>query len=616
MASISATKKNPDLLRPLDVARGVARLLRKQRVVREAFHTVMQLDDRAPLSIGSLLERNARRHPGQPAIKHLRGQVSYGELNQQANRIAHYLHGRGITKGDVVAVLVENRPEILAVVAGVCKLGAVAAMINTNQRHDVLLHSLNCCTPRAFVVGEELWAAFDDVRRRLHDASAVDCERPIYWVADGRVDAVPGVTIDFLTEVAKCSSDNPSTTRTVTLDDPCFYIFTSGTTGLPKAAILGHGRWVKGSVVMGRLCLEAQQDDTIYAPLPLYHNQALTVGWGAAMRAGASLAIRRKFSASAFWDDCRRMGATMIVYIGEIPRYLLNQPPSEGDRAHSVRKATGVGLRSDIWDDFKSRFGIDEVYEFYGASELNIAFINVMNLDRTAGFCTAPFAIVDFDVDAGEAMRNSSGHMTRVGRGGTGLMISRVTRKFRYEGYTDPEATERKLFRNVFKPGDVWVNSGDLVRDIGFRHIQFVDRVGDTFRWKSENVSTGEVEKAINTLPWVLESTVYGVEIPSTVGRAGMASVVLQPGAACDLDELYAHLSRCLPAYSVPVFVRITSTLEVTGTFKHRRVELRKEGYDGSDIADPIFVSLPGSRSYSPLTVEARAAVRRSEHRF
>ncbi|HUH01059.1 MAG TPA: hypothetical protein VML75_03630, partial [Kofleriaceae bacterium] len=243
--------------------------------------------------------------------------------------------------------------------------------------------------------------------------------------------------------------------------------------------------------------------------------------------------------------------------------------------------------------------------EFYGASEGNIAFINVLNLDCTIGFCPAPYALVAYDIRADEPVRDARGHLVRVGRGEVGLLISEVSERYAFDGYTDAGASEKKLLRDVFEPGDVWFNSGDLLRDLGFRHAQFVDRVGDTFRWKSENVSTNEVAEVINGFRGVAESTVYGVQIPGTEGRAGMASIVLKlkvPLEDFDLVGLARHLADELPVYARPVFLRFQKELEVTGTFKQVKGDLKEEGFDLAKIKDPILVMLPGLREYTPLT--------------
>jgi citronellyl-CoA synthetase len=386
---------------------------------------------------------------------------------------------------------------------------------------------------------------------------------------------------------------------------------------MPKASIMSHNRWVKASAAFGMVALAVRSDDRIYVPLPLYHNNALTVSWSSAAAAGASMIIRRKFSASKFWEDVRRYGATSFCYIGELCRYLMNQPPDARDRDNPVTKIVGNGLRPDIWKAFKDRFGIDEVYEFYGASEANVAFVNVFNFDCTVGFCPAPYALVQYDVHADEPVRGADGFMRRVGRNEVGLLISEVSERYAFDGYTDSGASEKKLLRDVFRGGDVWLNSGDLLEDLGFRHAQFVDRVGDTFRWKGENVSTNEVAEVINAHDHVAEATVYGVQIPDTDGRCGMAALVSRvPPEQLDLAALRSHLERQLPAYAWPVFLRIREALEVTGTFKQMKGDLKEEGYDPARVTEPLFVHLPKESSYRRMTPELYEGIQSGAYRF
>jgi len=359
------------------------------------------------------------------------------------------------------------------------------------------------------------------------------------------------------------------------------------------------------------------KDDVLYLALPLYHNNALTVAWSSAAAGGAALAIRRKFSVTHFWEDVRRFRATAFVYIGELCRYLLNHPAEAGDRDHRVRRICGNGLRPDIWRPFKERFGIDEVYEFYAASEGNTAFVNLLNLDCTVGLCPAPYALVAYDVDRDEPVRGRDGHLTRVGRGEVGLLITEVNERYAFDGYTDPTASEKKLFRDVFRPGDVWFNSGDLLRDQGFRHAQFIDRVGDTFRWKGENVSTNEVAEAINGFEQIAESTVYGVQVPGGDGRCGMAALVLR----CRVDEFDVegfarHVRGQLPTYAQPVFLRLRPELEITGTFKQVKGDLRRQGFDPALVGEPLFVLPPRQQRYVPLTSELHQAIARAEMSF
>lgn len=596
----------PDgLLERADLLRGLARLARKAPNLLKLVRTMAAAKDDTRGSLGEQIQAAADAFGDRPALKWEGGQLTYRAFNERVNQTAHYLQRAGLRQGDTVAVLIAARPEVLVVVAAANKLGAAAAMINIHQRHKALTHSFSCVEPRFYAVGEELVAAFEEVRDTLGDVP----DGALLFVRDDGSEAAPAGWVDLISERVTCSRSNPAPDRPIVFGDPAFYIFTSGTTGLPKASIMSHKRWVGAGAMFGYACLGLKPTDTLYSPLPLYHNQALTMSWSAAVATGAALAIRRNFSVSAFWDDCRRHDATVMAYIGEVTRYLLNCAPAAGDRSNPVRKAVGVGMRPDIWSDFKHRFGVDEIYEFYGASELNAAFFNMMNLDRTVGFCPMPWALVAFDVDAGEPVRDGKGHMRKLGRGDTGLLLTKVTDRFKFEGYTDRKASERKLFRDVFEAGDCWVNTGDLMRHIGFGHLQFVDRVGDTFRWKSENVATSEVEQAINADPAVAESTVYGVEVPNMVGRAGMMALV--PGdREIDLDALLSRLETDLPGYAVPVFARLTDTLEVTGTFKHRKVELRKDGFDPSRSDDPLFVRLPRSQAgYQPLTADLYDAI-------
>jgi citronellyl-CoA synthetase len=611
-----------------DFGRGVLALRKKIRPGTRTLATLATMYDRRRLSLGRALERSAARHPDATCIKYEHGEISYAAFNRWVNRIARHLLASGVRHGDAVAILMDNRPGLLAVTAAVTKLGAVAALLNTQQRRHVLAHSLTCFEPRLYVVGAELAGAFDEVRsdignpapaavRLVRDRGAGDAFEP--GPSDHAGHAGRAGYVDLDQAIAAQPAHDPSTTAAVRLADACFYIFTSGTTGLPKASILSHERWLKAATGFGEACLDLGPGDTVYAPLPLYHNLGLTIAWGSALYTGAAVAIRRKFSAGAFWDDCRRHRATAFVYIGEIPRYLLNQPPGPRDRQHTVRRILGVGLRPELWQQMKSRFGIDEIYEIYAASEMNVSFLNLLNLDQTVGFCPMRWAIVAFDVERGEPVRNARGRLVRVRNGEVGLLITKVTPRYRFEGYTDADASARKLLHGVFRKRDVWFDSGDLMREIGFGHLQFVDRVGDTFRWKSENVSTTEVEQVISAISGVADCAVYGVDVPGMPGRAGMATLVPAPGGdglRGDPEPVRARLDADLPVYAVPVFLRIADSLTTTGTFKHRKAALRDQGYDPAQVRDPLFVRLPDRAAYVPLTSEIHDRIRQGALRL
>lgn len=558
------------------------------------------------LSVGRLVERHARRQGQHPALRFEDRVYSYAEFNAEANRYAHVLKKSGIRSGDTVAVLMENRPETLLAAVAIVKLGAAAAMCNTKQRGEVLAHSLSLVAPAGVVVGDELCDAFEDVRQDIGFAGG---DR-VWHVRDGEVGSESAAYRDLAAEAESQSTQNPPDTAAVDKSTPAFYIFTSGTTGMPKASVMSHTRWLRGGAGLGLAGMGLRRNDVLYCSLPLYHNNALTVSWGAVLCAGASMALARKFSVSGFWPDVRRHGATAFCYIGELCRYLIRQESDGHDRDHSVRVAIGNGLRPDIWDEFKSRFGIERICEFYGASEGNLVFVNGFNMDRTAGFCPLPFAVVEYDPDTEAPITDDQGRMQPVAKGGVGLLLTKITNLAPFEGYTDDAASEKKLYRDVFRKGDAWFDTGDLVRDQGMRHIAFVDRLGDTFRWKGENVATTEVEKALDSHPAIAESVVYGVEVPGADGRAGMAAVT--PCDDIDWTGLAEHLKNELPAYAVPVFIRVRSEQEVTGTFKFRKVDLKKEAYSPPDD-EPVYFLPPKAEAYKPLTEDERQQIDNGE---
>jgi acyl-CoA synthetase (AMP-forming)/AMP-acid ligase II len=577
-------------------------VVRKLPAIARGLRLTNKTDKTEALSIGTYLDANFRAWPDRPALMFEDRRYTHAELYEQANRWAHLLAARGIQKGDSVALFVDNRPELLFAVAGIVKLGAIAAMINSRQHGRALEHSLAISKAKCFVIGEELWGTYAALK--------LPATSDELWLAETAGSAAPSGATDVRPLLAASPTHTPRQQADVQLGDPAFYIYTSGTTGLPKASIMSHFRWVKAAGGFGIAALGLRHDDVLYVALPLYHSNALVVAWSSAASTGAALALRRKFSVSAFWDDVRTFGATSFIYIGELCRYLMNQEPNARDREHRVRKIAGNGLRPDIWKQFKARFGIQEVYEFYSASEANIAFVNLLNADCTVGLCPAPYALVRYDIDRDEPVRGPDGRLVRVSRGEVGLLLSKVSARYAFDGYTDPAASEKKLMRDVFKPGDCWFNSGDLVRDQGLRHVQFVDRVGDTFRWKGENVSTNEVAEAINSFGQVAEATVYGVQVPGADGRCGMASLVLRvPVSELQLAELASHLRTQLPAYAVPRFLRVQTELEVTGTFKQMKGDLRRDGFDPAKVGDPIFVLGPKRPAYEAMTPELHRAI-------
>ena len=551
-------------------------------------------------TLPAMMDALADRHGDAPALLNERGTLSYRALAARANRYARWALARGVGKGDAVGLLMPNCPDYMAAWLGITRVGGVVALINTNLAGRALAHCIDIVAPGHIIVAGELSAAWASARPHL-------AARPRVWTHG--VSTRDGRPIDWA--LARCS-DAPleaAEQRGITIDDEALYIYTSGTTGLPKAARVSHARVLTWSCWFAGM-MNTGPGDRMYDCLPMYHSVGGVVATGALLVGGGSVAIREKFSARQFWDDVARFDCTLVQYIGELARYLVNAPPHPHEQAHRLRLACGNGLRADVWEAFQQRFAIPRILEFYAATEGNLSLYNadgkVGAIGKVPSFLAHrfPAAIIRLDPDRGEAMRDAEGFCIRCAADEPGEAIGRIERAnpgARFDGYTDAQASERKILRDVFKPGDAWFRTGDLMRKDAQGYFYFVDRIGDTFRWKGENVSTAEVASAVARCPGVLDAAVYGVTVPGTDGRAGMAALVV--GDGFDLAALYRHLD-CLPAYARPVFVRIRGELETTGTFKHQKGELAREGYDPAATGDAIYVSDAGRRAYVRMGAE------------
>ncbi|WP_448649458.1 long-chain-acyl-CoA synthetase [Pseudomonas corrugata] len=570
-------------------------------------------DPAQPCGLGWSFEQAARRNPQGPALLYDDISLSYAQVNEQANRIAHYWLAQGIGKGDCIAIFLENRPQLLITLLAVAKIGAVSAMLNTSQTGDALVHSLVLVAPVAVVVGDERIPAFEQVRGRTALSSA-----RTWWLADEHSAAVPCGFVDLLGNSDDYPDDNPVSSRQVFFNDPCFYLYTSGTTGLPKAVVFSHGRWMRTSTHSGLMALDMQPDDVLYCPLPLYHATGLCVCWGAAISGASGFAIRRTFSAGRFWSDVRRYRATTLGYVGELCRFLIDQPASGEDRRHEVQKMIGNGLRPGAWAAFKTRFGVDHICEMYAASDGNIGFANLLNFDNTVGFSLTGWELVQYDQGSGMPLRNLQGRMQKVPKGQPGLLLARIDDKAPLDGYADPTRNEEAIYRDVFTPGDRYFNTGDLLRDLGFGHGQFVDRLGDTYRWKGENVSATQVENVLLQHPQVAEAVVYGVEINGADGRAGMAAITPSESlATLDFSELLRFLQSRLPASAVPLFLRIKVKMDITGTFKYHKARLRSEAFDPCVMDDePVFAWIPGTGTYVRVDRQLATQIRGGQYDY
>jgi citronellyl-CoA synthetase len=537
-------------------------------------------------------------------------QMSWREFDQRSNQVANLFKSLNIQRGDSIAFFMDNRLENLTHSLGIVKLGAICSFINTSLTDNPLKHCINLVHSKKIIFGEELMDAINQIRSELPYT-----KDDYLFVPDNYEGRVNRPCPEWATDMSQLLAEQPDIdlqeTADIQLKDIAYYIFTSGTTGLPKASIITHDRWLRMGTGFASGGFKLEPGDRIYVALPLYHSSAQFIGYGAALKGGVSIFLRRKFSASNWVDEARKYQTNCFVYIGEVCRYLMDTPERPDDHTVPVTKVVGNGLRPDIWMEFKKRFGIERVGEFYGASEGNAGCVNLFNRDKTIGFCTAPHALIEYDIMEDKIVLDQNGFCKKVRKGEPGLMIAEITSKARFDGYSNKEASEKKIMRNVFKQGDQYFNTGDLLRqvDVGFAfglpHYEFVDRVGDTFRWKGENVSTNEIGEILNQHTDVIMSNVYGVEIPGTDGRAGMAALTLKDQNQFDVKSFSALVKNKIPSYAQPLFLRILPEMETTGTHKLMKGTLREQAYHLDQVeGDAIYVLKPKALEYTLLDDE------------
>lgn len=547
---------------------------------------------------------NAKHAPDSLAFEQHDERLSWKQLDTLTSRYAHVLADAGVRPDETIVLMAKNSPRYIAWVLAATRVGATAALINTNLTGAPLAHALRTSKARVAIVEKDFLSVVD--ASVLRDGGRVLS----FGAADGDVE-----------RALERTTDAPYPPARRTGDDDFVYIYTSGTTGLPKPCRISHTRALLAGSTFGSIGLDLAPGDKIYAPLPLYHASALLIGAGSGIVRRVPFAMRESFSASKFLDDVRRYDATAIVYIGELCRYLVASPEKPDDRRHRVRVAIGNGLRPDVWGPFQKRFGIPMIREFYTATESPGALINWAGVPGTVGRLPMRgmgwLKLAKFDIDTEEYVRDANGFLMEAGPDEPGELLVRIPsstklKGMEFRGYTDSKATDSKVLSDVFKKGDRYFRSGDLLRQDELGFYSFVDRIGDTFRCKGENVSTAEVADVLGAVPGVVETAVVGVHVPGQDGQFGLAAVV--PQSSFD-PVAFAEVSKTLPIYAQPRFVRVMTSLATTATHKHQKVTLKKEGADPALVSDPLYFRTD-SGAFVPLTqslyrdvVEGRARV-------
>ncbi len=580
-----------NIRRDLKFAGGLRRLLKRIKPIK-LDATDLICDD---------FEEAVDKFADRVAIEDERRSLTYRELDGLANRYAQWARGRNLRRSDTIGLVMLNRIDYVAAWMGFAKAGIPTALINTNLAGPALAHCLNIAGVSQVVTDDECW--------KNVEAARPFAQKPLMlWVLGLREADETSDRRNLDNVVRSASSVRParSVRDGLTNRDTALYIYTSGTTGLPKAARVHHAR--------ARTYMRAfaggtatTPEDRVFNVLPLYHSTGGLVGLGPALLNGGRAIIRRKFSASTFWTDAKDSGATVIVYIGELCRYLVNCPPHEDERAHKIRLAFGNGLRPDVWPDFQSRFGIPNILEFYGSTEGNVSVFNFDgkqgSIGRVPWFLKKAMNIrlVEFDVDSELPVRQPNGlcREARVGEIGEAIGLIGDDIRHDFSGYADKAASEKKILTDVFTKGDRWFRTGDLMRQDKEGYFYFIDRIGDTYRWKGENVSTSEVEQRLADAPGVKEVIAYGVSVPGADGKAGMVTIITE--GRFSAKALADYADEQLPHYARPVFVRLAKTLETTGTFKYRKVDLVSDGFDPKQVDGTVYVR-GGKTGYQKLT--------------
>ncbi|KAJ4194771.1 hypothetical protein NW759_016487 [Fusarium solani] len=580
--------------------------------MRKASRYFARAEKENRLSVWYIADAAFKRHAQRRAIWTRQESLSFQACHLRIIQFANWLLVKGVGPDDCFAMYMKNSVDFILLWFAAACIGAYPAFLNYNLEGDSLLRCLKICEPKLLLVSPDE----DCVERTQRDGDAIrDME-------------IETIVMDAVTknEVSSMPSVVPDESYRdhVTGETPVVLIYTSGTTGMPKACPLTHRQ-----ILMSGAHLEPPHGSIPgqhywYNPMPMYHGTGGITSFGVLL-SGVGIALAPKFSVSQFWTDIYESGATHFIYVGETARYLVNSPPHPLERQHKLMCAYGNGLRPDVWTRFQERFNIPEVVEIFSSTEGMFRLLNSARGPFNVGsvgrhgllrrmLLHNTFVLVKVDYETGDIWRDAAtGFARRMPYEEGGELLMALPNKKAFQGYwKSPDATEKKLCLDVFRQGDVYYRTGDALRRSSEGLWYFLDRLGDTYRWKSENVSTAEVAEVLGRFPGILEATVYGVELPNHDGRAGCAAVRLSPefSATPDYEALAKHLSKSLPSYAVPVFLRVMRTGSYTDNHKQNKVPLKREGVNpklaGTVVPgggqDGFLWLLPKSGTYTSFT--------------
>lgn len=559
-----------------------------------------------------IFENLAQKHPHYTALHFEETKISYQQLNELANQVAHFLLAQGFKKGDVISLILEDTPNFFIITLATAKIGVISALINPQQSTQDHIHTWLDLKPKAVILDEK----YEYLEPKLKKAFNIHQDF-YYWVPKKSSNEYAPSGMHHLLKLSQnFPKFNPATSQHIRATDGLFYTYTSGTQSLPQAVLFTHGRWMLSYYSYGHI-LNLKDKQTLYVPLPLHHATAIVICWSSVLAGKATFAFKKSFNAEQFWQEAKQYNAHAIGYSNEICRQLLEI--GRENTPHTVKKMIGYGLKNHQWKTFKQRFGIEEILELYAANEGNIGFNNLLNLDYTVGFSPMSFEVVKYNLDTKHPTRDKNGYCQAVKKGEVGLLLSKITSRMPFEGYVHDELNKGAILRHVFNEHDAYFNSGDLMRKLGYRHVQFIDHIQDTFHWKNQIISTYETEDFLCDCPSIAEANVYGVTVPHHQGRACMATIILSTDhhpAIFDCKKIFEEIKMYLPQHALPIFLRVQLQVQKTTVFKYSKQKLQQQNFDLTLCDDALFVFSKIDNAYEPLTHQIWTKINANEYDF